>query len=282
MQEVQALHGLVPLLSTQAGSCLTYANWQDAHTKMVSYRIADLLMKPGLSFLHNLADIRSYCTWPGSIVLNAVLLPPNADDTYTIRSIYDGSLIQVDVSTLFELINKLRPDKVILPQASINYFTNFWQNLSPDIMPYFHVSENPGYAPHKIGRYVVFDPQLPFSLLVDQINSSAEPLYIKGDFNLIEMAQLASCKKHLIESDRPAKDGLEGIVYSREGQLNIVDKDKRDEHFVIDESCQCNTCKSNLTRAYLHHLLEHTPLLAQRYLIQHNIYYCQTHLHAHL
>jgi queuine tRNA-ribosyltransferase len=274
---MQPLHGLVPLLSTQAGSCLTFLNWQGTNTKMVSYRITDLLMKPGLSFLSNLPDIRSYCTWPSSIVLNAVLPPPNSADKYSIRSLYDGSLIQIDVSDLFALINTLKPDKVVLPMGSAIY-TRFWNDLSSDIMPYFHVNENLGNIDIKVGRYITSDPQTPFSLLVEQINASQEPLYIMGDFNFTEMAQLVSCKKHLIETDRPSKDGLEGIIYNSEGLLNILGQERQEEHFAIDESCQCNTCTSKFTRAYLHHLLLHTPLLAERYLIQHNIYYCQAHL----
>lgn len=75
------------------------------------------------------------------------------------------------------------------------------------------------------------------------------------------------------ESDKPANDACSGIVYSADGAIDLREKRYAMQFECIDEQCQCPTCRQRLTRAYLHHLLEHTPLLCHRFLIQHNVYH---------
>ena len=41
----------------------------------------------------------------------------------------------------------------------------------------------------------------------------------------------------------------------------------------IDPECTCPTCSQQFTKAYLHHLLQQTPLLCHRLLIQHNVFW---------
>ena len=263
--------GFVPLLTSQAGSCLTFANWKEASVKAISCHLADLLMKPGLSVLNSLSTIRSYFNWSGEVILNAMLPPPNREDVYKIRSLYDGAIIQIDASSLFALISQLQPERVILPLGSAGYFSQFWNQQSVDTMVYLHESENLPDTATKLGRYINLDSQKSFSRSLAEINTSHEHLYIMGDFNLAQMKELSSSKKYLFESDKPASDGMTGVVYSFDGPINILDTDMMNDHQPIDSRCSCQTCRTPFTRAHLHHLLQHTPLLAQRYLIQHNV-----------
>ena len=76
----------------------------------------------------------------------------------------------------------------------------------------------------------------------------------------------------LIETDEPGQDALQGIVYETVNKINLADSTYSMDFKLIDNDCECPTCAQNFTRAYLHHLYHHTPLLCQRFLIQHNVF----------
>lgn len=78
------------------------------------------------------------------------------------------------------------------------------------------------------------------------------------------------------DPDKPAADAIQGLIYSQSGEFSLLDLTNRAEFSLLDQACQCPTCTSGLTRAYLHYLLQHTPLLAQRYLVMHNIFQFKT------
>lgn len=88
----------------------------------------------------------------------------------------------------------------------------------------------------------------------------------------VEWAENSLELARYIESDKPAVDAMQAIVYNREGEINLRDKDYAHQHQPIDPCCHCPSCSQQLTRAYLHHLLMQTPLLCQRFLIQHNVF----------
>ena len=74
-----------------------------------------------------------------------------------------------------------------------------------------------------------------------------------------------------VSSNVPASDACNGRIYSDDGLIVLKDDAYRMDFNTIDKTCSCPTCDQQLTRAYLHHLFDHTPLLCQRFLIQHNI-----------
>lgn len=74
-------------------------------------------------------------------------------------------------------------------------------------------------------------------------------------------------------SDEPALKALQGeVICETVFGFNILDETFAQDHELLLKSCQCDTCQSGFTRSYLHHLLKHTPLLAQRFLVQHNVW----------
>lgn len=73
------------------------------------------------------------------------------------------------------------------------------------------------------------------------------------------------------EEDLPAEHGFQALVYTQDGMLDLKEKHYETQHIRIDENCSCTICNQDFTRAYLHHLYFHTPLLAQRLLIMHNV-----------
>ena len=76
-----------------------------------------------------------------------------------------------------------------------------------------------------------------------------------------------------LESDLPAVDAVNGKVYAQLGYLNLLDKRYNNDFALLAENCSCFTCSNGYTRAYLSHILQRIPLLAQRLLILHNMTY---------
>ena len=101
--------GLIPVLSSQAGSCITAENWQAVGVNVASYYLSALLMKPGYTFLKTLPDLATYVGWSETLVLNASMPLVDAQGRYTLRSQYDGSRSHYTIDELLVLIVVLRP-----------------------------------------------------------------------------------------------------------------------------------------------------------------------------
>ena len=271
---------IIPVLTTQAGSCMTEANWQAAGVHVASFYLTALLMKPGFDFLKTLPSIAVYTGWQGRSVLNASLLKMAADGRYVLRSDYDGSSSYYSVEEILTLIATLQPNVVILPQGTLDKNAKLWESLPESICLF--VQANDVARCSEIGRsygvYIAYDKTTtsPYQLLQQIEQYQAIPHYIAGDLNLPLMLDLVGKGIKYIESDTPASDAYEGNVYSSGGMISLQNQDCAMRFEVIDKNCKCSVCSQNFTQAYLHHLLEHTPLLCQRYLIEHNIHYCQT------
>ncbi|MFA5959283.1 MAG: queuine tRNA-ribosyltransferase [Tatlockia sp.] len=261
-----------PLLTTPAGSTLTLDNWEMLKVEAACYALDALLMKPGLSLLSK-ESLKAYGGWQGIGVLNASLLKANAEGVCTVRSIYDGSTHHLHFSQLYSLIVSLAPQVVILPEGFVNYLTANTQAL-PDGMEVFIPWQEEKPSMHYAGYYFAYDKSTSFSdFLAKLAHSEGKPCYGAGDFTLEDcMALKSSAAFSYIESDKPAKDAMEGVIYPN---IQLLDEDMAHQHTLLAEDCACPTCKEGLTRAYLHHLLQHTPLLCQRFLIQHNAHYYQ-------
>lgn len=265
-----------PVLTTLAGACLTTANWQEAGVSTASFYLASLLMKPGYDFLATLPDLATYVGWHQHLILNASLPTINSDGLYVLRSDYDGSRSTYSTETILALIATLKPSIVILPKGIGQKYETVWQTLPDSIMPFFPVTELPD-TKKSYGVYISYDEKKSSSIeLLQQLAQHKEQAcYISGHLSLSLMLDLVSNGAQFVESDRPASDGCLGSVYCKDGDISLQDTDFSLQFVTIDEDCHCPTCSQQLTRAYLHHLLQHTPLLCQRLLVQHNVYYCQ-------
>ena len=269
---------MIPILTTDGGRCLTVANWQEVGVRLVAAQLTSLLMKPGFDLLNELPNLTAYISWMDAFVLNASMPKINESGSYTLRSSYDGSRRQYTMDTLFKLIGQLKPPFVILPQGVHQQNPAGWLSLPNSVFPFFPPMDLPksqGVGPY--GVHLYYDGISPFSSLLKQVSEYHEyTCYVSGELNAAQLQALAHAGIQYLESDLPTRDASLGIVYHRDGVYSLKDKTQALQFEPIDSNCLCPTCSQRLTRAYLHHLLEHTPLLCQRFLIQHNIYYCQT------
>ncbi|WP_133127042.1 queuine tRNA-ribosyltransferase [Legionella nagasakiensis] len=267
--------GVVPNLTTSAGSCLTAENWQEAGVTTVSCSLVSLLMKPGYDVLKQLPNLAFYIGWAGRIVLNASLPEADKNGIYTLRSSYDGSYIRHSMDDILALIAQLRPHCVILPQDVMQKKPSAWQSLPDDVFPFLPVNTLPNREASKsYGFYLDYD-KAEDAKQKKKERGNLRPYYAAGSLSLMQMQALIADGVCYLESDKPARDGLQGYVYAHEGDFSLAEPTEATRFEVIDRRCQCPVCRQRLSRAYLHHLLVQTPLLCQRFLIQHNLFYCQ-------
>jgi len=266
MKKKQSTH-FIPILTTNAGRCLTAANWQDVGINIAAFNLSELLMKPGFELLSTIPDLASYVGWQGDVVLNATMPKIDKDGGYTIRSEYDGSRRRYTLDEIIALITQLKPQLLLLPDG----IQDAWQTLPYSIFPFFAVNDLPVQADRPYGVYFFYDATMSLTTFIEQTQKyEGIPRYVSGELSPPVMKELARYGIQYLSSDNPARDALQGIVYCQNGIISLKDDAFRLDFNVIDASCQCPTCTQKLTRAYLHHLLEHTPLLCQRFLIQHN------------
>lgn len=261
----------IPLLNTAAGNTLTLANWQELGIDRGAYSLTELLIKPGLAFLKSLANLRRYSPWPGPFVLNASLREASLGQaSYKLRSPHDGQLIEITLPELFELIQCLQPEAVLLPLGATATQLD-WLTGLPTTACYFPGEEILSLAGGEQQYYLVYDNNLPFNDFLQTIKGSEARIgYVIGEFSLEQFIELSAFNLSII-SDAPAKEALSGQIVHPEGRFTLTNKTMANQHQVLDENCICPSCKQKFTRAYLHHLFSHVPILCQRFLIQHNI-----------
>jgi queuine tRNA-ribosyltransferase len=73
-------------------------------------------------------------------------------------------------------------------------------------------------------------------------------------------------------SNQVALDTMSGRVYQGKELYSILDPQYEMNFSPLALDCDCQACQQGVTRAYIHHLLPHTPLLAQRYVMMHNMW----------
>ncbi|KTD74011.1 tRNA-guanine transglycosylase [Legionella tucsonensis] len=268
-----AIKSFIPVLTSEAGLCLTTANWQEVKITAASYSLEHLLYKPGQDLLEKISDLALYLACPGAQVINAMSLIANKEKVYIFKSPYDGSRVKLTAEKLIELIHHIKPNAVILPQNILRDFPQIWDNWNDAIVPFIDAND--------LEKYEVVTSHGVYFNVLDELNWeqleqwSHLTRYIIGRFDPELINRLYDKGIEFIETDEPAQAATQGKVYSQEGIVNLTDSKTRVQFEMIDADCVCPTCSQQFTRAYLHHLLQHTPLLCQRFLIQHNVFYVQ-------
>ncbi|KTC89769.1 queuine tRNA-ribosyltransferase family protein [Fluoribacter dumoffii] len=268
-----AVQNFIPVLTSEAGLCLTTANWQEAKVTAASYSLEQLLYKPGQELLKSIDDLSHYLVCPGITVLNALSLRSNKEGVYVLKSPYDGSIIKFTSKDLIHLVQHLKPAAVILPANILQNFPEIWDNWNDEIIPFLHAQE--------LKNQQLSQPHGVYFNVLDEVDWeqlerwSHLPRYVTGCFDAELVWRLGNKGIGFIETDEPAQAAMQGKVYSHAGDVDLTDSKTQMQFELIDADCVCPTCSQQFTRAYLHHLLQHTPLLCQRFLIQHNVYYVQ-------
>ncbi len=70
----------------------------------------------------------------------------------------------------------------------------------------------------------------------------------------------------------PARNGRHGLVFTKQGRVNITNKKYELDASPIEEGCGCPVCK-RYSRAYVRHLFKAKEMLAMRLCVLHNLYF---------
>lgn len=268
----------VPVLTSESGLCLTASNWQEAKINTVVYYLDALLLKPGLSLLKKLPNLAGYVNWPGELIINASRLKANKLGEITLKSTYDGSKITLEYQQIIDVINHLKPKAIILPEDILKHYQQLEDVLDSSITAYFN-SKNLPSTSLKHGIY--FQVENNFTEIIEQLEKHKNvPCYVQGALSLSQLKGLTGLSVSYIESELPSDQGLNAFVYADDEVVDLKDSMHALSFTELSTQCQCSTCSAKLTRAYLHHLYAHTPLLAQRFLIQHNAHFVQNLVHS--
>lgn len=275
LQTTNPASRILPILTTPAGQCLTAENYARANIDRASCHLDQLLMKPGYDTLTHFPNLAAYLGWPASLALNAAKLQIGEKGICTLRSNFDGRLIRHPFSEILNLIAQLKPEFVLLPDGALRNNLSEVEQL-PDSIFLFISKHDFAHHPEqrKYGVYLTEEKE------IDRLFQTCSPpypaLYFIGDDDLSMSLERLRKGVQWVETDRVARDAMQGIVYCETGSIDVREPCCATRFEIIETACPCATCNEQLTLAYLHHLLANTPLLCQRLLIQHNLTRCST------
>ncbi len=70
----------------------------------------------------------------------------------------------------------------------------------------------------------------------------------------------------------PTRNGRHGHAYTKEGRINLLNRQFEKDMRPIEEGCHCPACQK-YSRAYIRHLLKAKEMLGMRFLVMHNLYF---------
>lgn len=241
---------------TAQGNTLTHANLTDAGVQACVWHLDSLLMKPGLEVLQHFGSLRAYSGWQGLTAVNAAALSFNASGSCRVRSVFDGSSQTFTAEQIEALLETLAPDVLILPKGLSSRLN------APSTRIYSDTGEHAGI-------FACVETVTEAEAKARQF--SGQPMYLASDAPFPILTEMAAIGIEGLESDTPARDAHAGTAYATEGAINLALPEYAMDYARVDESCTCPTCSTPFSRAALHHLYTHTPLLAKRLMVTHNL-----------
>lgn len=127
-----------------------------------------------------------------------------------------------------------------------------------------------GYA---IGGLAVGEPvdiMYEMTQFCTDILPAHKPRYLMGvgtPENLLESVERGV---DMFDCVMPTRNGRNGMVFTRNGKMNLRNAQYRDDQSAVDEQCDCYLCK-NFSRAYLRHLFVTKEILALQLASLHNL-----------
>lgn len=135
----------------------------------------------------------------------------------------------------------------------------------------------PGYAigglavgESKAEMYATLDFTIP-TLPADK------PRYLMGVGEPDDLVEGVICGVDIFDCVIPTRIARHGSALTREGRINMRNREYTSAETPLDEGCTCYTCQ-HFTRAYLRHLVRARELLAYTLLSIHNVHFLVQHM----
>ncbi len=124
-----------------------------------------------------------------------------------------------------------------------------------------------------VGGLAVGEPKETMYRVLDTLAPSLPssiPRYLMGVGFPEDLLQAISRGMDLFDCVAPTRNGRNGTAFTSDGPLNIRNAAFRRDPAPLEESCDCETCRTH-SRAYLRHLFAADELLGLRLLSLHNV-----------
>ena len=103
----------------------------------------------------------------------------------------------------------------------------------------------------------------------------ARPRYLMGVGTPEDMVRGVAAGIDMFDCVMPTRNARNGWLFTRHGDIKIRNARYKDDLRPLDEGCDCHTCASGFSRAYLHHLHRMKEILGARLNTIHNLHYYQ-------
>ncbi|WP_439534468.1 tRNA guanosine(34) transglycosylase Tgt [Polymorphobacter sp.] len=78
----------------------------------------------------------------------------------------------------------------------------------------------------------------------------------------------------------PTRSGRNGQAFTRDGPLNLRNARHAEDLAPLDATCGCPSCRTGVSRAYVHHLVKSGEMLGAMLMTEHNIWFYQELMQA--
>jgi queuine tRNA-ribosyltransferase len=102
---------------------------------------------------------------------------------------------------------------------------------------------------------------------------ATRPHYLMGVGTPSDLIKAIGVGIDIFDCVMPTRNARNGQVFVPTGKLVLKNARYKDDPLPIDPGCQCTTCTSGYSRAYLRHLFVAGEILVHRLLTIHNLHY---------
>src|SRR3954447_21736709 len=137
----------------------------------------------------------------------------------------------------------------------------------------------PGYA---IGGLAVGEPQAVMLKVIDETEPALpedKPRYLMGVGTPEDLLESVARGMDMFDCVMPTRNGRHGMAFTRFGQINLRNARHADDPRPLDEASDWPST-SDISRAYLHHLVRSGETLGQMLLSEINLAYYQSLMHG--
>jgi queuine tRNA-ribosyltransferase len=127
-----------------------------------------------------------------------------------------------------------------------------------------------------LGGFSVGEPTQVMDELLDQVVPHVDeqrPRYLMGVGTPSNLVRAIARGIDFFDCVLPTRNARNGQAFTNSGRLVIKQACYKDDPRPLEENCQCPTCESKYSRAYLRHLFMSREILSHRLLTLHNLHF---------
>ena len=150
-----------------------------------------------------------------------------------------------------------------------------YKDIRIDIMKEIAELDLNGYA---IGGLAVGEPaEVMYDIIetVEPFMPEDKPRYLMGVGTPVNILEAVYRGVDLFDCVMPSRNARHGHIFTSQGVINMNNAKYKLDERPLDEACDCPTCRRH-SRAYIHHLIKSSEMLAMRLTVMHNLYFYNT------